>query len=336
MKKLLLLLIPLLLYGCPYGYKYNTGTLPDIPTNMEAINSEYDDYNISAPFIRDVFPLVFSSNRVSQGTQMDLTYKLMALDFSKETGELQFYNETDNNLDVTIEHNAVPYLLNQVNSSGNEYGPYILSFWFNIMNTLPGYSYKEGDDDDFVLLYATDQDGNLDIHYIHNRNETLTLAPLASVNTGHNEAYPCFTDDFSILYFCSDQQGDFDIFSVPWNNSILLEESLANKDLKTRTPSETLNSSADDKCPFIDENILVFTSNRPGGYGGYDLYYSQWINEQWTTPVNLGEKINTAWDEYRPVIRLQTEFESHLLLFSSNRPGGKGGFDLYYTGVELD
>lgn len=80
---------------------------------------------------------------------------------------------------------------------------------------------------------------------------------------------------------------------------------------------------------------MVFTSNRPGGYGGYDLYYSKWNGSHWSAPVNFGPSINTSYDEYRPILHRNMEYTNKLLIFSSNRPGGKGGFDLYRTGISL-
>ena len=80
---------------------------------------------------------------------------------------------------------------------------------------------------------------------------------------------------------------------------------------------------------------MIFTSNRPGGYGGYDLYYSVFKNGKWSSPVNFGPDINTSSDEYRPVIGYHPDFTNKFMIFSSNRPGGKGGFDLYFTGVDI-
>jgi hypothetical protein len=99
--------------------------------------------------------------------------------------------------------------------------------------------------------------------------------------------------------------------------------------------TDSINSNSDDKCPFIYKKIMVFTSNRPGGLGGYDLYYSILKNGKWGSPVNFGPRINTSYDEYRPVIGTSPDFTNNYLMFSSNRPGGKGGFDLYFTGVDF-
>ena len=80
---------------------------------------------------------------------------------------------------------------------------------------------------------------------------------------------------------------------------------------------------------------MVFTSNRPGGMGGYDLFYSFYENGTWSTPVNFGDKINTPYDEYRPIVKSYGyEFTNDFMIFSSNRPGGQGGFDLYYVGID--
>jgi hypothetical protein len=80
---------------------------------------------------------------------------------------------------------------------------------------------------------------------------------------------------------------------------------------------------------------MVFASNRAGGFGGYDLYYSILKNGFWSSPVNLGPRINTSSDEYRPVIGFNPDFTNKFLMFSSDRPGGKGGFDLYFTGIDF-
>ncbi len=77
------------------------------------------------------------------------------------------------------------------------------------------------------------------------------------------------------------------------------------------------------------------SSNRAGGFGGYDIYYSVFRNGNWSSPVNMGPRINTSSDEYRPVIGSNPDFTNNFIMFSSNRPGGKGGFDLYFSGLQL-
>jgi hypothetical protein len=85
----------------------------------------------------------------------------------------------------------------------------------------------------------------------------------------------------------------------------------------------------------IFKNIMFFVSDRPGGLGGFDLYYSIFNNGNWSSPVNMGPDFNSSSDEYRPVIGYLPDFTNYFIMFSSNRPGGKGGYDLYFRGLKL-
>jgi hypothetical protein len=75
-----------------------------------------------------------------------------------------------------------------------------------------------------------------------------------------------------------------------------------------------------------DGKYLFFASDMPGGLGGSDLYYCELINNKWSSPVNLGSKVNTSSKENYPYMH-----PSGRLYFSSDRPGGMGGMDIYYT-----
>jgi hypothetical protein len=75
-----------------------------------------------------------------------------------------------------------------------------------------------------------------------------------------------------------------------------------------------------------DGKYLFFASDMPGGLGGADLYYCEWTNGSWSAPVNLGNKVNSPQSENYPYIH-----PSGKLYFTSNRPGGVGNLDVYYT-----
>lgn len=75
-----------------------------------------------------------------------------------------------------------------------------------------------------------------------------------------------------------------------------------------------------------DGKYLFFASDMPGGEGGSDIWFSELADGQWTRPVNIGNKINTAGTENFPFIH-----PSGRLYFSSDRPGGLGRLDVYYT-----
>ena len=74
---------------------------------------------------------------------------------------------------------------------------------------------------------------------------------------------------------------------------------------------------------------LYFTSNRAGGFGGFDMYVSQRasVDEPWGSPVNLGPTVNTAFDEGNPGFSRDERF----MFFQSKRPGGFGGIDIWLS-----
>jgi len=77
-----------------------------------------------------------------------------------------------------------------------------------------------------------------------------------------------------------------------------------------------------------DGQKLFFVSNRPGGYGAMDIWYSKKLeNGDWGDPVNLGGEINTAGNEMSPFIH----FDGRTLYFSSNGRPSMGGLDLYMS-----
>ncbi len=75
-----------------------------------------------------------------------------------------------------------------------------------------------------------------------------------------------------------------------------------------------------------DGNTLYFSSNRPLGYGGYDIYRAHRDKEgKWTNVENLGPMINTAYDETYPIL----SNDSSSLYFSSNGHFSMGGYDIF-------
>ncbi len=74
---------------------------------------------------------------------------------------------------------------------------------------------------------------------------------------------------------------------------------------------------------------LYFGSNRPGGFGGFDIYVARRsrVDQPWGAPQNLGPTVNTAANEQGPALTR----DGHRLFLFSDRPGGVGGSDLYVS-----
>src|SRR5690606_8366977 len=89
-----------------------------------------------------------------------------------------------------------------------------------------------------------------------------------------------------------------------------------------------INSSFQEKSITIskDESTLYFVSNRPGGYGGTDIYRATKNSKgHWSNVKNLGPTINTPFDEEGPFI----DYDGLTLYFSSQGHNGMGGHDIY-------
>ncbi len=81
-------------------------------------------------------------------------------------------------------------------------------------------------------------------------------------------------------------------------------------------------------CISADNQTLYFVSDRPGGYGGRDIYKCVKLpNGDWSLATNLGPSINTPYDEDAPFIHP----DGVTLFYSSNGPGSMGGFDIFYS-----
>jgi hypothetical protein len=300
--------------------KFPKGTFPDTVINISDINSAYDDYNLALYQIGQTFPVVFSSNRKSSGGQFDLEQASISIQFDQTTGVFGFGSKMTS--DVFLDK-----LIGKAATAGNDFGPY------RLFSTVDGFEY--------LLLASANTSGNLDLYYLKNQPVSGSIVPeitgplpVRLMNTGSDDAYICFNSLQDTAFFSSNKDGNFDIFYLvkPAEKDL---SSWFNLDYATPLKADSLNSAEEDKCPFILKKIMVFASNRAGGLGGYDLYYSVLKKGKWSSPVNMGPGINTSSDEYRPVLGSHPDFTNNYLMFSSNRQGGKGGFDLYFTGVDF-
>jgi len=94
-----------------------------------------------------------------------------------------------------------------------------------------------------------------------------------------------------------------------------------------------VNSSAHERYPSIsfDGQLLLFSSNRSGGFGGDDMWIARWSveDDSWAPPVNLGPMVNTSSHDGTPSI----SSDGSTLYFSSTRHGGYGNSDLYQAPI---
>lgn len=327
---LLILIIPAaMLTGCPYPNThdqyvllYSQGTIPETVSALAGANSIYDDYNMGPPPSLDSdFPLYFSSNRATSGGNFNVESFMISVNFGQTDGVFALDASPLDPHYLFPSWSPLygfPSTWQSMNSAANEFGPY----------------YSDINATQKLIMFASDRAGNLDIYHTVYDATTGFGPPVASnaLNSGADDAYPSIGPDGSI-YFSSNRNGGYDIFYAPVAAGTDIVNFLSGPVSLLINPVIEVNSASDDKAPFIAGNLIVFASDRPGGFGGFDLWYARYSAGVWGQPVNFGPTINSAYDEFRPVVIAATDFTNDMMLFSSNRPGGMGGFDLYYVGI---
>jgi hypothetical protein len=320
-------LVPVLVFlfsaGChkkENPIKYKQGTFPDSVYNLTGLNTEFDDYNSNIMAVGSGSRIVFSSNRGSSGGQFDLVHGTLQYQFLLTDGEFS----VSGNMSNDAFYNA---LVNKATTPGNDFGPY------STFSSIDGY--------DYFFLASQSGTNPLDIYYMKYLPPFGTAIPAITgplparvLNSGSDDAYISLDSNGDSVYFSSNRDGNFNIYLQKRPLTLTLDNWLT-QDFSAATKIDSINSNYEDKCPFFFKNILLFASNRPGGLGGYDLYYSVFKNGKWRSPVNLGPGINSDKDEFRPVLGYNQDFDNMYIVYSSNRPGGKGGYDLYFTGVSI-
>jgi tetratricopeptide (TPR) repeat protein len=133
----------------------------------------------------------------------------------------------------------------------------------------------------------------------------------------------CLSADGKILLLSKDDNYNSDIYASSHNGN-------------SWTPAVKLNKFINTKYweshGFISEsgNQLIFSSDRPGGFGGLDLYISEKVNGDWGPAVNLGPEINTQFNEDRAFLINN----GRTLFFSSQGHENMGGYDLFRSDLQ--
>jgi len=215
----------LMVFSCIRDNDAVSAEFPESPTNLTEFNSQFDDYNSTAPSFGETFPFCFSSNRNSQGSNFDIIYKLMSIEFDKANKTLEIFNNRNNNLSVVSQNSNIANALSRINTFSNEYGPYLIPRGLKIVEPQTSNRYET-----YIILYSSEADGNQDIKFTHNLDEEIyTEAQNVNfLNTEFDDAYPSVRTDSSELYFASNRNGNYDIYSHDLDQSAALIENLTN------------------------------------------------------------------------------------------------------------
>jgi outer membrane protein OmpA-like peptidoglycan-associated protein len=159
-------------------------------------------------------------------------------------------------------------------------------------------------------------------------NKWTEIEDLSINDDNFNCAHPFLSKDDKTLYFSSDRPGGFgqsDLYEVKINENGTLG------DVVNLGPN--VNSGSRETQPFIDsKNNLYFSSDRVQGFGGMDIYVSEYNNKFFTTPKNLGESINTSMDEIGYVESANGKFG----FYASNRNSNSGDDIFIFNKIETN
>jgi outer membrane protein OmpA-like peptidoglycan-associated protein/tetratricopeptide (TPR) repeat protein len=142
------------------------------------------------------------------------------------------------------------------------------------------------------------------------------------VNSKGHDATISLTADGQTLYLYRHKKDgglyrtDFDPSAKKWDEPRAIQKPLNSKYYEASI------------CQSADSSLMFFTSNRPGGFGGLDIYMAQREGKNdWSEPRNLGPRINTPFNEDAPYFHP----DGRTLYYSSNGPNSLGGFDIFVT-----
>jgi outer membrane protein OmpA-like peptidoglycan-associated protein len=180
--------------------------------------------------------------------------------------------------------------------------------------------YSTMDKKGFFKIYSADTTG---------ANKQVTLLP-GTVNSHLNNGPVTFSPGGDTIYFSRNLlvDGNFRDISGTDNKLGLFYAVLKNGEWTDVTELRFNDNSWNVTTPCLsaDGKRLYFASDKPGGFGGSDLYYSDWKKGYWNNAINLGSSVNTGGNEAYPFVNGSGD-----LFFSSDSLPGKGGKDIFFT-----
>ena len=178
--------------------------------------------------------------------------------------------------------------------------------------------------DENILIYTTKLKFYDAIFFSKKENNkwTVPINLMPYLKTDNN-IYPCsLSSDGTQLFLFKNDEYNGDIYvsnfdGKEWSEAIKLGKNINSKFFETHASISSDNST------------LYFTSNRRGGYGGLDIYKSEYnyVKKAWGEPINLGAEINTPNNEETPFI----SDDGTTLYFASQGHYTMGSFDIFYS-----
>lgn len=308
------------------SYDDRTKSIPYLKKALRNVNKNYSSkaaaYESNAP-IEALYYLALAHhlNGEWEQAQRELNIFLSAVNDKHD-----FYEPTQLLLAQIIKHQEVIGLPEQnygiqncgksINSVYSEYGAVAVAsdptIYFTSHRIKP-----DGSNTNQIDYYEAEFEGDIYKSSYDSFGKWLD-AELVNVSTEYDDRVSAISSSEEVLYYHIEDKLNRDLYTSTF--------AFGDWQLPYELFPTTYTADWDDRYGVsFDGKFIVFASDRKGGFGGFDLYYTQIEpNGEWSQPLNLGEKINTPNDERYPYIHPN----GNALYFSHNGTQSTGGFDI--------
>lgn len=270
------------------------------------VNTKHSDYGATFFGANKIY---FASSKVDASS---LGYKIGKITNSDDIAKYDLYKGSiAQNGEIVDISKVMNQFVTKYNESNASFSNDLRHVYFTQNNIKDGKYIEDDQRDVNMKIYRADVQPN---------GEWTSIISLPFNSDKYSCAHPAVSEDNKILFFSSDMPGTFGQSDIYW---VTINDDGSYG--KPQNIGKQVNSRSRENFPYIDGYRLYFSSDRKGTSGGLDIFMIK-LDEPDAVPVNLGVPLNSAFDDFCFVLDRQNKRG----FFSSNRPGGKGGDDIYY------
>ncbi len=270
--------------------------------------------SVSLELFRYKAAIAHAKMKFKKATNFYNAYKLIAGNKEFTNDQINVEIEKVKYAQIAIENSRDVLVQNfvEVNSENFEFAPHVVADESKLIYCAANFTGKLNEEGEPQAL----------IYEVENKSNSWTIPTMLKNNVnavGHNHVVGVSTDGQTMFI---ERLGDIYECKMGidgWEEPVKLGENINSK----------YNESG--VTITLDDKVMYFVSDRPGGFGGKDIYKVLRLpNGKWSKALNLGPLVNTAYDEEAPFIHS----DKKTLYFSSKGHQNMGGYDVFRTVLE--